>query len=164
MRLDLLDGLPPFATIEAAQAAFDSWRRKYNEMRPHQLLNMATPASLFVPRPETVEELVLPRELSVVRGEQRSVITVAEEPERFVEEPMLAPQDIGAVELSRLVPPSANMSICHQRLWFGPKQAGKKIEIWADLVSRLSMDGHHLKTVPSRLRRGQELPSKGGSE
>ncbi len=116
MRLDLLDGLAPFANIEAAQAAFDAWRSEYNEMRPHQSLNMATPASLFVPRPETIDELVLPAELSVVRGEQRSVITVAEEPERFVEEPMLAPEDIQAVELSRLVPPSGNMSLCHQQL------------------------------------------------
>ena len=135
MRLDLLDGLPPFANIEAAQAAFDAWRSEYNEVRPHQSLNMATPASLFVPRPETIDELILPPELSVVRGEQRSVITVAEEPERFVEEPMLAPEDIKAVEFSRLVPPSGNLSISDQQLWLGPKQASKKIEIWADLIS-----------------------------
>jgi hypothetical protein len=113
---------------------------------------LATPASLFVPRPETIAELILPPELSVVRGEQRSVITVAEEPERFVEEPVLAPEDIKAVELARLVPPSGNASICDQQLWLGPKAAGKKIEIWTDLVSvHISLDGHHLKTVPSRL-------------
>jgi transposase InsO family protein len=152
MRLELLDGHPPFERIEALQAAFDAWRCEYNETRPHQSLDMGTPASLFVPRPETVAELVLPPELSVVHGEARQVITVAEEPERFVDEPTLAPEDIKAVELSRLVPPSGNLSISEQQVWLGPKMVGQKIEIWADTVSvHISMEGQHLKTVPSRL-------------
>ena len=35
---------------------------------------MATPASLFVPRPESIAELVLPPELSIVAGERSVVI------------------------------------------------------------------------------------------
>ena len=152
MRLDLLDGLPPFEDIAAAQAAFDAWRAEYNEARPHQSLDMAAPASRFVPRPDTAAELVLPPELSVIEGERRHVIEPESEPAHFVDEPTTAPQDIIAVEFSRQVPPSGNVGFCGQQIWIGPKWAGKVIELWADTVSvHVSMDGQHLKTVPSRL-------------
>jgi transposase InsO family protein len=49
LRRELLDEAGAFATIEAAQAAIDSWTRTYNHDRPHQSLGMATPASLFRP-------------------------------------------------------------------------------------------------------------------
>ena len=89
MRLELLDDHPPFADIAAAQGAFDAWRAEYNEMRPHQSLDMATPASLFVPRPETVAELVLPPELSVVAGERSpSSSSPKTSPSTSVDEPV----------------------------------------------------------------------------
>lgn len=50
MRRELLDEHGPFADIADAQAGFDTWRADYNEVRPHQSRDMATPASLFVPR------------------------------------------------------------------------------------------------------------------
>ena len=43
-----------FATLERAQAALDEWVAFYNSDRPHQSLDMATPASRFLtggPRP-----------------------------------------------------------------------------------------------------------------
>jgi hypothetical protein len=36
-----------FASLEAAQTALDAWVRDYNTARPHQALEMATPAERF---------------------------------------------------------------------------------------------------------------------
>ena len=49
LQADFLNDAGPFATIEAAQAAVDAWRAEYNHDRPHQSLDMATPASRFRP-------------------------------------------------------------------------------------------------------------------
>jgi Integrase core domain len=49
LRVELLDDHPPFADLTAAQAAIDVWRQDYNMVRPHQSLDMATPASRFRP-------------------------------------------------------------------------------------------------------------------
>jgi transposase InsO family protein len=46
---ELLTVHEPFETIEEAQAALDAWRQDYNAGRPHQSLNMAFPATRFVP-------------------------------------------------------------------------------------------------------------------
>jgi transposase InsO family protein len=44
---------PPASTARAQQRAFDRFRRTYNEVRPHEGLDMQTPASVYVspPRP-----------------------------------------------------------------------------------------------------------------
>jgi hypothetical protein len=113
---------------------------------------MATPASLFVPRPESIAELVLPPELSIVAGERSVVIEPKDEPEHFSDDPLTPPADISAVEFTRVVPPSGNLSISEQQVWVGPRAAGRAVGIWADTVSvHVSLDGEHLKTVPSRL-------------
>lgn len=148
---EFLEDQRPFASIEAVQDAFDTWRGEYNELRPHQSLDMAIPASLFAPRPDTVSDLVLPPELSVLSGDQRVVIEPQGEPWHFSDDPV-DPFDIDAVELTRIVPASGNISICEQQIWVGPKCAGKVVELWADTVSvHVSLEGTHLKTVPSRL-------------
>jgi hypothetical protein len=54
LRRKLLDEVGAFASIEAAQAAVTEWVHAYNTQRPHQSLDMATPASLFRPRPDHV--------------------------------------------------------------------------------------------------------------
>ena len=149
---EFLEDASPFGTVEAAQEGFDAWRAEYNEERPHQSLEMATPASLFVARPDTAADLVVPPELSVLSGERRVVIEPAQEATRFEEDPEVPLEPVRAVELTRVVPPSGNLSICEQQVWIGPKWAGRVIELWADTVSvHVSMEGTHLKTVPSRL-------------
>jgi len=146
---EMLEDHGPFADIEEAQAVFDTWRAEYNEVRPHQSLDMATPASRFVPRPETVADLVLPAELRIVEGDR--VIEPREEPEHFVPEPNGAQVDLEAVEFTRVVPACGNLSISEQQIWIGPKWAGREVQFWADTVSvHVSLDGEHLKTVPSR--------------
>lgn len=54
-----------FQTIEQAQAALDKFVRSYNNVRPHQSIGMATPASRFHDREEKQQlsqELVTPAE------------------------------------------------------------------------------------------------------
>ena len=40
---------PPAATLGAQQRAFDRFRRRYNDERPHEALSLATPASCWQP-------------------------------------------------------------------------------------------------------------------
>jgi len=38
---------PPSVTMQGQQARFDAWRHEYNEERPHEALEMSTPASVY---------------------------------------------------------------------------------------------------------------------
>src|SRR5215469_10641232 len=60
LQRELLHVHAPFETIAEAQAAVDAWRQDYNTERPHQSLDMATPAGRFRPSaPEADEALTL---------------------------------------------------------------------------------------------------------
>ena len=48
LRAELLAGAGPFASLKAAQAALDEWVDDYNSRRPHQSLDMDTPATRFL--------------------------------------------------------------------------------------------------------------------
>ncbi len=48
LRAEFLSQLPPFANLKVAQQALDEWVAHYNNDRPHQSLNMTTPAERFV--------------------------------------------------------------------------------------------------------------------
>ena len=50
MRAEFLSNRPAFANLKAAQQALDEWVNYYNTARPHQSLDMATPAQRFSPR------------------------------------------------------------------------------------------------------------------
>jgi hypothetical protein len=60
LRRELLDVAGPFADLPAAQAAVDAWVHTYNTVRPHQALNMATPASRFRPNLQPEPTTVVP--------------------------------------------------------------------------------------------------------
>jgi transposase InsO family protein len=62
---ELLDVHGPFATLEHAQVAVDTWRQDYNADRPHQSLAMAFPAARFAPATGEVLSLRIPPELAV---------------------------------------------------------------------------------------------------
>jgi len=47
-----------FTDLAACQAAFDRWRRIYNEERPHEALDLAVPASRYQPSPRSFPERV----------------------------------------------------------------------------------------------------------
>jgi transposase InsO family protein len=51
---------PPRYSLGRQQRAFDRFRRIYNHERPHQALDLATPASLYVPSPRPLPEELAP--------------------------------------------------------------------------------------------------------
>lgn len=51
-----------FADLAACQQAFDAWRSVYNGHRPHEALQMATPASRYRPSPRMFPETLPPIE------------------------------------------------------------------------------------------------------
>ena len=53
---------PPKATIRAQQRAFDAFQIIYNEERPHEALQMATPGSLYEPSPRRFPSRLLEME------------------------------------------------------------------------------------------------------
>jgi hypothetical protein len=56
-----------------------------------------------------------------------------------------------AIELERAVSVSGNVKVGPQQFWIGPAHAGRRLGLWMDTTTvHLSLDGSHLKTVPSR--------------
>jgi hypothetical protein len=50
------------------------------------------------------------------------------------------------------VPTSGNLGVCGQQFWLCPQRAGRTLSLWLDTTTvHLSIDGQHLKTLPSRL-------------
>jgi len=50
LKAEVLNGRQ-FSSLSQAQAEFDRWRQVYNYQRPHQALELAVPASRYVPSP-----------------------------------------------------------------------------------------------------------------
>jgi transposase InsO family protein len=147
LQTDFLNDTGPFPTIAAAQAAVDAWRHEYNHDRPHQSLDMASPASRFRPAPlEAGQELSLwaPADLEPLTTTRPAADDTAATPE-----PASWPD---AIELDRVVPPSGNMWVGGQQFWLSPARAGETVTLWADTTTvHLSIGGWRVKTVPSRL-------------
>ena len=141
LRRELLDETGAFASIEAAQAAIDEWVHAYNTVRPHQSLNMATPASLFRSRASA---------LHPAADADRP-----DEPTRSI--PLLAPLAVNKaaqpIEIDTRVPPSGVVVITGlQQLWIGKNYAGLTVTLWIDLTSiHILLAEEVIKTVPSRV-------------
>jgi hypothetical protein len=176
IQVELLDPHGPFDSLEAAQAAVDAWRVEYNTVRPHQALDMATPAERFIPVPDEqrgVLGLWLPPELAPTGSSveiPESLDSIDDEPDECLaqaadpipatdattgEQPVSAQGEalaLDAVEIDRIVPASGNLGVCGQQFWLGPARAGRTLTLWIDTTTvHLSLDGQHLKTLPSRL-------------
>jgi transposase InsO family protein len=71
---------PPRSSFRAQQRAFDSFRKEYNEERPHEALDNATPASRYElsskPFPNKLPELEYPDHFRVQRAQHNGVISV----------------------------------------------------------------------------------------
>jgi hypothetical protein len=151
LQQELLDDHGPFESLDQAQSAVDGWRAEYNRDRPHQSLDMTTPAQRFQPKATEGLELVVPPQLS---GPQSSVL----DDDHADVVPMWATgrqrlwQPPEAVEIKREVPACGNMFVGGPQVWLGPALAGRVVTIWVD-QSRLHviLDGHRLKTLPSRM-------------
>nr|AGS49732.1 hypothetical protein [uncultured bacterium esnapd14] len=169
LQRELLDQLAVWPDLEAAQAAVDAFRDEYNTNRPHQALGMAFPAARFIPRPAD-ERLPLQLPTTLTAALPASVSTSCPEPAptaattavtaQVVPVPstplMLSangfdPVDL-AVEFTRVVPGSGNVTVRGQQFWLGPDRAGTTVAFWANTtVVHLLTNGVRLKSVPSRL-------------
>jgi transposase InsO family protein len=146
LQTDFLNDAGPFATIDAAQAAIDAWRQEYNTDRPHQSLDMATPAERFRPSAGNDDDLPLwaPADLQPV-----SCPAAGSAGTPATAEPVSWPD---AIEVDRVVPASGNMAVGLQQFWLGPARAGQLVTFWIDTATvHLSTGGWRIKTVPSRL-------------
>jgi len=135
LRRELLDHCGPFADLPAAQAAIDAWLHAYNHTRPHQALEMASPASLFRPGRAQLAELDTPA--------ATAARTAA---------PMLVPQSANAVEFDTVITASGMLNVLprRQRIKTGVANAGRRAHLWVDEHSvHVFIDGHLERTVPS---------------
>jgi transposase InsO family protein len=149
---ECLDG-KVFATLADAQAAVDLWVVEYNHDRPHQALDMATPAKRFNEGRQEREDADDGLALRLPPGLEPTPPLPAPapaDPVGFVVDAQTAPV---AVEVDRVVPTSGNLDVHGQQIWLGPTRAGLPIVVWADTnhVHVLTGDGTRVKSCPSRL-------------
>jgi hypothetical protein len=131
LRAEFLTGRV-FSTLAAAQAELDAWVASYNHDRPHQSLDMATPASRFLSRSD--------------RGE----------PELGA----LAQDRSGDSWVSRLVASNGVVSVAWQQISVGVHHAGHRIDVHvADQVLQL-WDGPELLKTVQRTSRGEVRKKK----
>jgi len=146
LRLELLDHVAPFESLEAAQQAIDAWVHAYNHHRPHQALDMAAAASRFRPNGPTRAE---PASLAAEDAEQAPSWAI-----EVIAPPPAAPPGGTAVEFEVRVPPSGEVTLVsgRQRVTLAQGLAGRTVTVWADLRSvHLTLDGHLVRTLGSRL-------------
>jgi transposase InsO family protein len=159
LRRELLDDCGVFESIEAAQAALDAWVQEYNSKRPHQALDMQSPADRFTPVPEQERDMLglrVPGMLALVPSQRKP----AGEPEPVdvgsgpaaLPGPVTAAVPGGPVEFERVVPASGNLQVAGKQFWLGPARSGLTVTFWADTsVIHLLIAGARIKTVRSHL-------------
>lgn len=143
LRRELLDETGAFESIEAAQTAIDEWVRAYNTVRPHQSLDMATPASLF--RSRVTDPDLHPAADAARPDKPTSSVPLTTPPTVNI-----APRPI---EMEARVPPSGVVVIAGlQQLWVGKNYAGLTVTLWIHLTSiHILLADDVIKTVPSRV-------------
>ncbi|MEU1276351.1 IS481 family transposase [Streptomyces sp. NPDC005799] len=156
LRRELLDDSGPFADLLAAQAAIDAWVHAYNYKRPHQALAMATPSSLFRPKPSrttasgpSLSSPAVPQVAAATPAEPvpstRPIFTPAN---------VIAPSSDRAVEFDTVIAASGLLSLLPrvQRIGLGTALAGQLAHVWADEHSvHILIGGQHVRTVASNL-------------
>ncbi|MGP4009906.1 integrase core domain-containing protein [Streptomyces sp. 4N124] len=148
LREEFLDQVAPFASQEAAQQAIDEWVAAYNHQRPHQSLDMAVPASSFRPN-GPARTGPTPPPIDADLGDETEPFAV-----RVMEAP--PPPPAGTVP-SNSRPgsrPGHTSPWCpaSRKPQSRPRRPARTLTIWGDQRSiHLTLDGHLVKTVPSRL-------------
>jgi transposase InsO family protein len=159
LRRDLLDQTGVFPDLPAAQAAIDAWVHTYNHERPHQSLDMATPASRFRPsRPDTTvidttviaEQTLRPAPVLPPAAAQPAAAQPA-----AARPPLGGPAgaDADAVEFDTVVAGSGQLSVLPrvQRIRMGQALAGRLVRVWVDQRSvHLLYQGQLVKTLKLR--------------
>ncbi|WP_432164666.1 IS481 family transposase [Streptomyces sp. bgisy031] len=146
LRREMLDHSGPFADPATAQAAIDAWVHSYNHTRPHQSLEMATPAQVF--RPHTIA--VPPPAAEAAPDE---LTTNPPEPMRLPVFPAPGSSEenvpLHAVEFEAVVSPGRHVPLPGQQsLKFSPTLVGRTVTVWAS---------HHIVHV---LLDGQLIPTR----
>jgi transposase InsO family protein len=127
VREEFLAVQAPFSSLEQAQQALEAWVGDYNTRRPHQALDMATPASRFARRGAPAAQdlpLRLPTDLTALTG------TTTTQPPAT---PLAAVP--AAVEFERIVPASGNMTAAGRQIWLGTAMAGQTVTVWASATT-----------------------------
>jgi hypothetical protein len=165
LRRELLNDDGPFTDLPAAQAKLDQWVAEYNTLRPHQSLDMDTPASRFSTdrSSEQLLPLRLPAALRTIPAPPQAADPPSppHQPAESVG-PVAASADpaggllsvysSGPVEFERVVPPSGNLAVAGKQFWLGTARAGVTVTFWADCdVIHLLIAGARVKTVRSHL-------------
>ncbi len=148
---------------------------EYNSVRPHQALDMQSPAERFAPVPEQERDVLglrVPGVLGLV-PQQRHAPAEPEPAEAMpvsvhaLEEsaPSAQVQDGGPVEFERVVPASGNLQVAGKQFWLGPARSGLTVTFWADTqVIHLLIAGSRIKSVRSHLSVADlaQLAARGG--
>ncbi|CAM4395006.1 integrase core domain-containing protein [Nocardiopsis rhodophaea] len=146
LRREMLDHAGPFADPAAAQAAIEAWVDAYNHTRPHQSLDMATPAQAFRPHR-------LPADSSATAGAEPAEPT-PEHPESMrlpVLPPPQSPEEsapLMAVEFEAVISPGRRVMLpqCHS-LKFSPRLVGRTVTVWVShRTVHVLLDGQLIRT------------------
>jgi hypothetical protein len=123
-----------FASLAAAQAELDEWVAHYNTARPHQALDMATPADRFWrPSAATVTEL-----------------------RTHTDGPSRPHSDRGdGVWVARRASKVGVVCVSWQQVCLGAAAAGRPIDVWVTDQVLQFYDGDHLLRTQQREHRGE---------
>ncbi|WP_141961744.1 IS481 family transposase [Actinoallomurus bryophytorum] len=149
VREEFLAAQAPFTSLPAAQQALDTWVADYNTVRPHQSLDMATPASRFAHRTTSPADQELPLRLPADLAALPTPTPTPPPSAPLALTPAVVP---AAIEFDRIVPASGNMTAAGRQIWLGTSLAGQTVTVW---VSATTLHVFHqdqlIKTHPITL-------------
>ncbi len=123
-----------FASLAAAQAELDEWVEHYNTERPHQALDMATPAQRFL-------------------REQHAEVTAIRTP---TDGPPRPPGDRGdGYWIARRASPVGVVSVNWQQVCLGQAAARRNIDVWVTDHVLQFYDGDQLLRTQQRQHQGE---------
>jgi transposase InsO family protein len=114
MRAEFLSDRGPFTTVKTAQQALDEWVMFYNTGRPHQALQMATPASRFAASPTVPTAAAAARAMSLPPPEG------------------LRSERTGSDWVSRRVTTNGVVCVSWQQVSLGRHYAGSRCDVHVD--------------------------------
>ncbi|MFW3113794.1 hypothetical protein MHAE_08473 [Mycobacterium haemophilum DSM 44634] len=127
LRAEFLSAHKPFANIKTAQQALDEWIVYYNNTRPHQGLDMVTPAERFAADARTSVSA------AALMGEDRT----------------------GDDWVSRRVTTNGVVSVAWQQVCVGAHHAGTRCDVHVDGDLLRFFIGHELVKTAARTSRGE---------
>lgn len=108
---------PPAPSWNRQQSELDEFRRRYNELRPHEALGMKTPTQCYQPSPREyprrLPELEYPEGMKLARVQAHGDLHLRNK--RFFLTETLKGETVGCEQLEESI----------WRLWFGPLQLGR---------------------------------------